>query len=100
MHVFRDPPIAPAGSKLLWMPTWDNSAENPNNPDPNRAVPYGEPPFDQMGNGWLDYTRVEPVNLVVGRDPVPQEVPDETIRILKAVGRQERPSRSVTEMPR
>lgn len=100
MYVFRDPPVAPAGSKLLWTPTWDNSAENSYNPDPNRDVPYGEPTFDEMGNGWLDYTRVEPINLVVGRDPVPQEILDESIRILEAADRQERPARSVTEMPR
>jgi len=100
MYVFRDPPVAPAGSKLLWTPTWDNSAENPYNPDPNRNVPYGEPTFDEMGNGWLDYTLVEPINLVVGRDPVPQGILDDAIQRLEAADRQERPARSVTEMPR
>jgi len=100
MYVFKDPPIAPAGSKLLWTPTWDNSAENPYNPDPNRDVPYGLPTFDEMGNGWLDYTLVEPIHLVVGRDPIPQDILDDATRRLEAADRPERPAQSVTEIPR
>ena len=84
MYVFKDPPVAPAGSKLLWTPTWDNSAGNPYNPDPTRDVPYGLPTFDEMGNGWLDYTPVEPLNLVVGVDPIPEEILEETTRQLTA----------------
>jgi hypothetical protein len=82
MYVFRDPPVAPAGSKLLWTPTWDNSSDNPYNPDPARNVPYGLPTEDEMGNGWLDYTPVKPIEHVVGRDPIPQELLDEVTRQL------------------
>ncbi len=97
MYVFKDPPVAPAGSKLLWTPTWDNSALNPYNPDPTVDVPYGEPTFLEMGNGWLDYTAVEPINLVVGRDPVPEHILEESMRMLEAYGREVRPGRAVTE---
>lgn len=89
MYVFEDPPIAPAGSKLLWTPTWDNSTDNPYNPDPNRDVPYGLPTEDEMGNGWLDYTPVEPMVHVVGRDPIPQEILDEVTRQLNAAAQRD-----------
>lgn len=74
MYVFEDPPVAPAGSKLIWTPTWDNSTDNKFNPDPTRDVPYGLPTEDEMGNGWLDYTPVEPIEHVVGRDPIPADL--------------------------
>ncbi len=74
MYVFKDPPVAPAGSKLLWTPTWDNSEFNPANPDPTSDTPYGLPTYAEMGNGWLDYTPVEPMNHVVGQDPIPEDL--------------------------
>ena len=92
MYVFKDPPIAPAGSKLLWTPTWDNSSDNPHNPDPTRDVPYGLPTEMEMGNGWLDYTPVAPIEHVVGRDPIPADLLEEVTRQLTvAATRQEIP---------
>jgi mono/diheme cytochrome c family protein len=90
MYVFEDPPVAPAGSKLIWTPTWDNSTDNPYNPDPKRDVPYGLPTEDEMGNGWLDYTPVQPMVHVVGHDPIPQEILDEVTRqLVSAASRDE-----------
>jgi hypothetical protein len=92
MYVFRDPPVAPAGSKLLWTATWDNSADNPYNPDPTRDVPYGLPTEDEMGNGWLDYTPVAAMHHVVGRDPIPADLLEEVTRQLNAAaGRPQQP---------
>jgi mono/diheme cytochrome c family protein len=96
MYVFEDPPIAPAGSKLLWTPTWDNSANNPHNPDHTIDVPYGEPTEDEMGNGWLDYTPVEPMNHVVGRDPIPEDILEQVTRQLEAGAAREPNPRIVT----
>jgi mono/diheme cytochrome c family protein len=89
MYVFKDPPIAPAGSKLLWTPTWDNSADNPHNPDHTRHVPYGLPTEDEMGNGGLDYTPVEPIDHVVGRDPIPADLLEQVTRQLSQAAARE-----------
>lgn len=99
MYVFKDPPIAPAGSKLIWTPTWDNSADNKYNPDPTVDVPYGEPTEMEMGNGWLDYAAVEPIHHVVGRDPIPEDLLAESIRQLEARASRQRPARAVTVDP-
>ncbi|MDX1566830.1 MAG: hypothetical protein R3223_03455 [Longimicrobiales bacterium] len=74
MYVFKDPPVAPAGSTLLWTPVWDNSEFNEANPDPTSDTPYGLPTYMEMGNGWLDYTPVEPINHVVGEDEIPEDL--------------------------
>lgn len=91
MYVFKDPPIAPAGSKLLWTPTWDNSEFNPANPDPTSDTPYGLPTYHEMGNGWLDSTPVEPINHVVGEDPIQEELLQEvTEQIEERANREQR----------
>jgi len=35
--------------------TWDNSAQNPANPDPTRTVPWGDQTWDEMNAGWIRY---------------------------------------------
>jgi peroxiredoxin len=45
---FAQPISVPAGSKLIAIYTYDNSARNPANPDPNRTVPWGEQSMDEM----------------------------------------------------
>ncbi|HET9948871.1 MAG TPA: hypothetical protein VFQ22_08115 [Longimicrobiales bacterium] len=70
---FKDPVPAPAGSRVdltLW---WDNSPENPSNPDPNKTVVFGEPTTAEMGFGFMNYIDVEPSHYVVGR-PIPDDV--------------------------
>jgi mono/diheme cytochrome c family protein len=99
MYVFKDPPIAPAGSKLIWTPTWDNSTDNPANPDPTVDVPYGEPTEMEMGNGWMDYTPVAPIEHVVGRDPIPQELLEEVTKQLEGRANRARPRRAVIIEP-
>jgi len=39
--------------------TWDNSAQNPANPDPNRVVHWGEQTWDEMNVGWMRYRYAE-----------------------------------------
>jgi len=92
MYVFKNPPVAPAGSKILWTATWDNSADNEYNPDPTKDVPYGMPTEDEMGNGWLDYTPVKAMTHVVGRDPIPQEILEEVTRQLEEAAGEEEPA--------
>jgi peroxiredoxin len=55
-------PVAmPAGSKLICIAHFDNSKNNPNNPDPDRVVTWGDQTWQEMMIGWIDisHDRVE-----------------------------------------
>jgi hypothetical protein len=49
-----EPRPIPAGTRLLWNATFDNSLNNPRNPDPNAEVRYGEQSWDEMMIGFFD----------------------------------------------
>lgn len=50
-------PIAvPAGSRLIYRTVYDNSAQNPANPDPARTVPWGLQSWDEMLYGAFSYS--------------------------------------------
>jgi hypothetical protein len=53
-YIFADPLPLPAGTKLECVGHFDNSAANPNNPDPTRAVRWGDQTFEEMFVGYLD----------------------------------------------
>jgi peroxiredoxin/mono/diheme cytochrome c family protein len=44
----------PKGSKLHCLAHFDNSAKNPNNPDPTRAVRWGDQTWEEMMIGWTE----------------------------------------------
>ena len=48
---------------------FDNSKENPDNPDPSRAVRFGGPTTDEMALGWISYAYADeaPVGATSGR---------------------------------
>jgi len=56
-ETFKD---VPAGTKLVLTTTWDNSADNPYNPDPTETVYFGEPTTAEMSFGFMDYFEVDP----------------------------------------
>jgi peroxiredoxin len=49
-----EPLKLPAGTKLHAVAHFDNSAENPNNPDPTKSVRWGEQTWDEMMLGYFD----------------------------------------------
>jgi peroxiredoxin len=53
-YKFAEPVKIPKGTKLIWSGTWDNSADNPRNPDPTKGVRWGLQTWDEMQNGWMD----------------------------------------------
>lgn len=53
----------PAGSKIQVTGYFDNSAKNKFNPDPTKAVRQGEPTYDEMMMGFMDYTAEKPQTL-------------------------------------
>ena len=55
VYRFKDPISVPKGAKLTVTGVWDNSTDNPSNPDAGRIIPWGEQTFDEMLNGWVDF---------------------------------------------
>ena len=49
-------PLAiPRGSTLIYRAWYDNSLNNPANPDPTRTVRWGEQTYDEMHLGYVEY---------------------------------------------
>lgn len=55
------PKVIPAGTRIVHSTTYDNSSQNPANPDPNRVVPWGEQSWDEMLYGVVRYREMTPV---------------------------------------
>ncbi len=58
-YFFEQPLRLPAGSKIECTAHFDNSAGNPNNPDPTKLVHWGEQTWDEMMIGFVDYAVVD-----------------------------------------
>jgi hypothetical protein len=50
----REPRLLKAGTHLTWVGYFDNSANNPANPDPAAEVRYGEQSWEEMMIGFFD----------------------------------------------
>jgi hypothetical protein len=46
--------VLPKGTKVACTAHFDNSANNPANPDPAKAVKYGEQSWEEMMIGFFD----------------------------------------------
>ena len=53
--------VLPKGTKLITTAYFDNSANNPLNPDPSKAIRWGEPSNEEMMGFWLAYADTSPV---------------------------------------
>jgi len=71
-YVFKEPVFAPAGSTLRFTLWWDNSENNPNNPDPTAEVRFGRPTHAEMAQGYMSFRTMEERHIVVG-----EEIPDD-----------------------
>ena len=56
-----EPIRIPKGAKVHCVAHFDNSAKNPNNPDPSKVVSWGEQTWEEMMIGWMDYTIDRPM---------------------------------------
>lgn len=72
-YELQEPYFIPAGSKMHITWWYDNSADNPYNPDPTQEVTYGPATTDEMMNARIYFARAEPLGLRVG-DPIPAEI--------------------------
>jgi hypothetical protein len=52
-YSLTEPKLAPKGSVLRCEAHYDNSADNPSNPDPKQRVRFGEQTWDEMMIGWF-----------------------------------------------
>ncbi len=54
-YIFKTPPLVERGTRLKITGIFDNSPQNPLNPNPNVDVLWGPLAVDEMMIGWLDY---------------------------------------------
>jgi mono/diheme cytochrome c family protein len=59
-YILATPKFIPRGTKIQVTGTFDNSTRNKFNPDPTKDVRYGEPTYDEMLIGYIDYVGVRP----------------------------------------
>ena len=60
-YVYADDaaPLLPKGTMLSFTAWHDNTADNPNNPDPSQWVGWGDRTVDEMAHNWIDVTYLE-----------------------------------------
>jgi len=61
-YVLKEPLLIPKGTKLVWNMTWDNSTQNPANPDPAQTVHWGDQTWEEMGLGFFRYRWLDEEN--------------------------------------
>jgi mono/diheme cytochrome c family protein len=55
LYRLKDPIMIPKGSRMIITAHFDNSSKNKYNPDPGKPVRWGDPTYDEMMIGWMDY---------------------------------------------
>mgnify|MGYP001298716453 CR=1 FL=1 len=55
-----EPKWIPKGTVAEFVAVWDNSANNPSNPDPSQVVDFGVFTRNEMGNANVTYMPVDP----------------------------------------
>jgi hypothetical protein len=58
-YLMKEPVVMPPGSRIQCVATYDNSPANPNNPDPDATVYWGDQSFEEMMIGYLDVSLPE-----------------------------------------
>lgn len=61
-YKYREPKLIPAGTRVDVTMGYNNSAENPANPDPTIDVVWGEPTYAEMNLGWTWWAYVDDKN--------------------------------------
>ena len=57
-YMLEKPKVIPKGSRMICTAYFDNSADNPSNPDPSKEVNWGEQTWDEMMFGF--YSTIRP----------------------------------------
>lgn len=56
---FVEPKFLPAGTEMVFRATFDNSANNPFNPDPSSTISWGEQTWQEMFFGFFRYVETD-----------------------------------------
>ena len=59
-YILKDPKHLPAGTRIMVTAVFDNSKNNKFNPDPTKDIRYGEPTYDEMMLGFMDFVTENP----------------------------------------
>ena len=76
-YQLAEPISVPAGTRIECVAHYDNSADNPVNPDPTKNVKFGLESYDEMMIGFVDFIADEGVRL-----KEPQEIRTEVLHQL------------------
>lgn len=68
---FQEPIHLPKGTTVRSVAHWDNSSNNPSNPDPDREVTWGLQSWDEMMVGWMTYVWETPLGSAASAPPKP-----------------------------
>jgi hypothetical protein len=60
VYRFAKPVEIPKGTTVTFTGRWDNSADNPRNPDAKKDVTWGLQTWDEMMNGWMEVVWEKP----------------------------------------
>jgi hypothetical protein len=55
LYALNPPKLMLAGTRVVMDMSWDNSAQNPANPDPSQVVHWGDQTWEEMNVGWFRY---------------------------------------------
>jgi hypothetical protein len=55
VYRYQEPVRMPKGAKIRTVAHYDNSAGNPNNPDPSKTIYWGDQTWQEMMIGWIDF---------------------------------------------
>jgi mono/diheme cytochrome c family protein len=55
MYYLKKPVSIPKGAKLIVTAHFDNSDKNKYNPDPAKTIRWGDPTYEEMMIGWMEY---------------------------------------------
>jgi hypothetical protein len=65
-YILEKPVVMPKGTRIECTAHFDNSPNNPANPDPTKAVRWGQQTWEEMMLGWFDVTipaKADPGNI-------------------------------------
>jgi hypothetical protein len=70
LYSLKQPMAIPNGTRFIVTAHYDNSGKNKYNPDPTKDVRYGEPTYEEMMIGFIDFVVPKPKDRVVAKlDP-------------------------------
>jgi hypothetical protein len=75
-YVLEQPKAMPKGTRIDCIAVYDNSANNPNNPDPERTVTWGDESYDEMMIGFIDYVVDDGIRPPDAEDTVAAQLAD------------------------